>query len=261
MTFFIASIAGNKESEVSPDQVADSPDEEAPESGAATTIGEGKEPPAISDLKEALQDLHVGKEVSASTSIIIQKKSGKKLNPSVPAFQPSAPVPSSNQSALMGSSSLLYTKHSPSQGNQQLNPESKEFVPSGLPVNVLASNGNTNFFENGDLGPEEEDGRGLFDVPDIVEGFERAAPTDNGDHNMDAILKGGAEMLLKVWYYPGSFDEIGNKFQQSLKEPMTQNEQINLAEMLVFWVHAYLIPTPPPKNLISPIFIAGNYGC
>ena len=83
----------------------------------------------------------------------------------------------------------------------------------------------------------EEELGDYLDIVTIVRGFERAAPTDQMDSGSDPVLKAAAEMLLKVSYYPGSFDELGKNFQATLSS-WTPSEDIltNLAEMLVHWV-------------------------
>ena len=94
--------------------------------------------------------------------------------------------------------------------------------------------------ENGLLGEEEEEEEegGYIEAKDLVRGFERAAPTEMGDDS-EPVLRAGAEMLLGVYNYPGSFDESGKKFKEAVKDlDPSVNTLTNLAEMLVFWVNA-----------------------
>lgn len=67
--------------------------------------------------------------------------------------------------------------------------------------------------------------------------YEKAAPTAAEDVGSDPVLKGAAEMLIKVFNYPGSFDEIGKMFKMTLTNwPPTESTLTNLAELLVYWV-------------------------
>ena len=82
---------------------------------------------------------------------------------------------------------------------------------------------------------DEDDGEYLS-VKDLLR-YEKAAPTAANDVSSEPVLKGAAEMLIKVFNYPGSFDEIGQMFKITLTNwPPTEPTLTNLAEMLVYWV-------------------------
>ncbi len=190
---------------------------------------------------------------------IIPQKNGKKmilLNPSVPPFVPQLSSRGGANDSMSGNTangSRAYMKHTDngnssggsqhstptsSSNSSQLNPDSKEFVPSffsngtGFPLPVA----------NGDCSGlvEEEMDQGWQEVGDILRGFERASPIDQGDVSCNKVLEAGAEILLKSFTYPGSFNEIGRKFQETLRMCKPSKAAIvNLAEMFVHWVRDY----------------------
>jgi hypothetical protein len=96
------------------------------------------------------------------------------------------------------------------------------------------ANGGPAELENGDF--FEEDFDDYLSAKDLLR-YEKAVPTDTSDKGSEPVLKGAAEMLLKVYNYPGSFDEIGKSFKKTLGnwEP-SESTLSNLAEMLVYWV-------------------------
>lgn len=202
---------------------------------ARTTTGEGKPPPLVEALKKSVQSgVKVSTEAMNSSDMTVTMFNKQLLNPEAPVFSPTTRLTSST------SSHPIYTKHpiptTTSSTTSKLDPKSKEFVPSVFSTAVSSmSNGNPDLYGNGDM--IEEELSGYLDVKMIMRGFERAAPTEQKDSSSEPILKGAAEMLLKVFLYPGSFDELGEKFQDTLNswEP-SENTLINLAEMLVHWV-------------------------
>lgn len=226
-------------------QTTPTPEQTADADSAKTTIGEGKSPRLVEELKETVRGgVQVGGAIYG-TSSITTPISMAKLNPSAPVFTPAFTTSSSTTSSAMPHP--IYTKYSipattsssSTTSTSRLDPTSKEFVPSGhsLAATNLSPeiNGNPNLYGNGDVIPEED--YGYLDVKSIVRGFERAAPTDPKDPSGDPILSGAAEMLLKVYNYPASFDELGKNFQTTLSSwKPSESTLINLAEMLVHWV-------------------------
>lgn len=216
---------------------------------ALTTIGEGKLPPVIQDVKDAVRaGLQIQEPYTSPTSDVLYHK---QLNPSVAAFVPSLTVISTRALASKGISPI-FTKFAVNNSSSnssslnvpktsQLNPESSEFVPSSS----LIPNGAPDIYDNGDLGLEgekEEADQGWFGVMDIVRGFEWAAPREPKDVSFEPVLTAGAEMLLKVYNYPASFHEIGMKFETTLRAcSPSDSTLINLAEMLIHWVRAWLL--------------------
>lgn len=101
-----------------------------------------------------------------------------------------------------------------------------------------SANGDPSLLGNGGSFDEEElDQRDYLSVKDIMQAYEKAAPTRTDDLGSEPVLKGAAEMLLKASYYPGSFDEIGKNFQATLSNWLPSDSTlVNLAEMLVYWV-------------------------
>ena len=245
----VASLAN---SALTSEQVADTSNEDTSKSSSneesvLTTTGEGKAPPLAEDLKEALRG---GVEVSrapapaASMTVTVPNK----LNPAAPNFIPmstatyldptsSAFTPSNPRSS--SSPGPIYTKNSipaatSSAASSRLNPAVKEFVPSLMPP--VVANGDVGMYDNGDMLDDELDISGYMEAKHILS-FERAAPTESSDLSSEAILQGAAEMLLKVYNYPASFDEIGKGFQLTLNsKPPTEDTLVNLAEMMVHWV-------------------------
>lgn len=207
------------------------------EDPAVTTTGEGKRPPLAEDLKEAIRGGVQVRAAEHSLNIIVTN-SNKKLNPSADAFSPLNPNSPEFTLTAQSQHSPPFTKHSiPASTSSKLNPTSKEFVPlSGDLQNSLpVSDSDPILYGNGEM--IEEELEGFFDVKDIMHGFERAAPTDTGDASSEPVLKAIAEMLLKVFYYPASFDEIGKRTKVTLSNwPPSENTLINVVEMLVYWV-------------------------
>ena len=237
--FLTASI--NKTSSLPTSEQTADPLDEIPDT-AKTTTGMGKPPPIAQELKEVR--IEVGQTSSISVDVIpIPNKLNQSavplvsgLNPCTPEFTPTT------------ISSPPFTKHSITtnaisslnQTTSNLNPNSKEFVPSSKPI---ISNGDLSMYGNGDVMEGEE--QGYLDVKDIVRGFERAAPTEVDDHSAEIVLKAGAEMLLKVLNYPGSFSEIAKMFKETLKNwPPSEATLANLAEMLISWVGSYYYCIP-----------------
>lgn len=170
---------------------------------AKTTTGEGKPPPLVEELKEAVRGgVQLGRANSGTSSTTIA--SMNKLNPSAPEFTPL----SRTSPTTTTMSHPIYTKHSipTTTSSKLLDPDSKEFVPGITPPII---NGNPDLYGNGDVIPEEEF-EDYLDIKTIVRGFERAAPTIPDDSS-DLILKGAAEILLKVYNYPASFNELGDR--------------------------------------------------
>ena len=200
------------------EQVADPPDGLLDK--AVTTTGEGKPAPIAEELKQTIRaGVHIGQS--------------NKLDPSAPTFIPSNSNLPNVTNTMTGS---VFSKHMTfsTSTSSRLNPDSKEFVPSGFSQDVpVISIPNGDSYRNGDFFEEEE----FLEPKDIVRGFERAAPTESGDYSSVPIMKAGAEILLKMYYYPGSFNELGSKFQEALKLWTPSDSTLtNLAEMLIHWV-------------------------
>ena len=255
--FFSASLANRElQSPPTPDQTADA-------DSAKTTTGEGKPPPLVEELKEAVRGgLHLESAPPPHPSVSgSSDSSGKailfnKLNPTAPEFTPSsitAPPPSTISQPMFTkhsepTPSISSSSSSSSTTSSKLDPHSKEFIPR----EVSLLNGNPDLYGNGEVVAEDEllegmGGGSYWDAKTILRGFERAAPTDQKDPSSDPILKGAAEMLSKVFYYPGSFEDLGQNFQATLSnwEP-SEDTLINLAEMLVYWVSS-----PQKKSLLN----------
>jgi len=219
----------------------------------STTIGEGKVPPAAKELKEALHGGIKLKEEPAVNSIISIKGNGKPkpLDPTLPPFVPlsvgngpsttagtsTGTTPVYSKLAENGNSSGA-SNHSTStsfSNCSQLNPESKEFIPRGNATDsALYGNGNASIAYGA---ADDELEQGWNEVGSILRGFERAAPISSEDVSGNAVLEAGAEILLKVCAYPGSFQEIGVKFQEVLNSNKPSKDTItNLAEMFIYWV-------------------------
>lgn len=223
-----------------PEQVEDSTEDTA---SKLTTTGEGKVPPLAQDLKDVLQEgVQLGQNSApgSTISIPVSVSHYNKLNPNAPSF---APLPTTLRSSSSTTSPPLFTKNSiptapSSAASSRLNPKVDEFIPGNFPLSPPpAVNGDPGLFGNGDALEEEMSMRGYFEVKDILRGFERAAPTESSDRSSEKILEGAAEMLLKVYNYPGSFNEIGKSFQSTLKSmPLSSATLTNLAEMLIHWV-------------------------
>lgn len=99
-----------------------------------------------------------------------------------------------------------------------------------------------------------EDFGNYLTVKDIL-GYEKASPTGADDASGEPVLKGAAEMLLKVYNYPGSFDEIGKKFQNTISNWVPSKDTLtNLAEMLVYWVSSVLCY----ERLLGKFWISGS---
>ena len=218
---------------------------------ASTTIGEGKLPPTTKELKDALQGGVQIKEETSDDPVRPYKKVNKQLNPSVAPFvpllvsgsgngvggaasKPSGPVYTKYIDNGNSSGSSYHSTSTSSSNSSQLNPDSKEFIPS------FPGNGVPPYFGNGDvsgLDDFEEREQGWQEIGDILRGFEWAVPVETGDTTCDAVLAAGAEILLRVYSYPGSFDEIGRKFLETLRKYKPSNDAItNLAEMFIHWV-------------------------
>ncbi len=243
--FCTASLANS--ATLTPEQVSDASDEDA--AAKLTTTGEGKIPPLAEDLKEAIRGGVQVPANAAPTSDIAVPVSNK-LNPAAKTFSPTSldlnSIPSlttPSRSTATTESRPIYTKNAiptatSSTASSRLDPKVKEFVPEGVPMDLApVSNGDVSLYGNGDVLEEEGSMSGYLDSKDIMQRFERAAPTESTDTTSKIILQEAAEMLLKVYNYPGSFDEIGKTFQFTLntKSP-TDDTLINLAEMLVYWV-------------------------
>lgn len=250
LLFCAASLAN---SSLTSEQVADASNEDVSKSSSneeskLTTTGEGKAPPLAEELKEAIRSgVKVSRAPAPAASMTVTVHN--KLNPAAPSFVPmstatyldptsSAFTHSNPQSSSSSSSRPIYTKNSiptapSSAASSRLNPTVEEFVPLSMPP---VSNGDVGMYGNGDMLEDELDVSGYMDAKHIMR-FERAAPTESSDLSSEAILQGAAEMLLKVYNYPASFDEIGKGFQLTLNsKPPTDATVINLAEMLVYWV-------------------------
>ena len=195
-------------------------------------------------MKDALQEGIKLKEEPTVSTVVALKENGKikTLNPSVPPFVPSLNGPrdgfrmappytkfaeSGNSSGASNhSSSTSFSNSSP------LNPDSKEFVPRGNVPDSAAPCGNghaSNAYGEADKELEQ----GWHEVGDILRGFQQAA----AENVSSEILEAGAEILLKVYSYPGSFQEIGMKFQDVLsKNALSKDTITNLAEMFIHWV-------------------------
>lgn len=219
----------------------------SPADTAKTTTGEGQHPSLAEDLKKIIRE---GVQIftpAYSTTLTITTN---KLNPSAANFVPKSATLDPNSSEFTpnthaNSSSPIFSKHSiptstSSPSSSRLNPTSKEFVPN-LPVDLPGmlslpmGNGDPSLLGNGDC--FEDESGGYLSVKDIMLSYEKAAPTDTEDKSSELVLRCAAEMLLKVFNYPGSFDEIGKKFQTTLDiETPSDSTLINLAEMLVHWV-------------------------
>lgn len=215
---------------------------------AKTTIGEGKTPPLTEDLKKVVQG---GVQVSLPAVA--------KLNPSAIDFIPkfgNLSMNSTTQTTSTTTSRPVYSKYSTPtnpDSTSTLNPTSNEFVPSHNfplpkdPKELVPSmfgsaelsripNGGAGDYGNG-MGFDDEDVDGYLSANDIMRGYEKAAPTDMRDSSDGSVLKSAAEMLWKVFYYPGSFEDMARKFENTLKmtDP-SENTMTNLAEMLIHWV-------------------------
>ena len=221
-----------------PDQISD----QSVNDSALTTIGKGKLAPAIQDVKDAVRGGVQIKEPPTCPTVV--PPCPKKLDPLVNIFVSSL-APISTQAIPSSKGMSSYSTKFPANNSinslppnvpnsSELNPESKEFVPE-----ILASNGDA-FFGNGNMGldvEKEEANLGWCDVQDILRGFEWAAPKDMDDSSCDLVLTAGAETLLKVYNCPGSFNEIGNNFEDILRAySPSDSALINLAEMLIYWV-------------------------
>lgn len=218
------------------------PPHEVSADAAKTTTGLGQLPPLAEDLKKTLQGgVHVTTPSYSNTVFITVNK----LNPSAANFVPKP----TDSSAFTTTTTLptsapthpIYSKFpTPTTStSSRLDPSSKEFVPSTMPAPPMA-NGGPNMLENGD-DYFEEDLNGYLDVKDIMGQYEKASPTAEGDTSSKPVLKEAAEMLLRTYNYPGSFDEIKKNFQMTLSTCIPSDSTLtNLAEMLVYWVRPLL---------------------
>lgn len=234
-------------------------DEGSGAKSAKTTIGEGQRPPLSEELKKKMQ---VGVTVCAESSkpSTVTVTMGK-LNPTANDFVPKLHDPRLTAGGApffpsTATSGPIFNKHpiptsTSAPGSTRLDPSSKEFVPSSeIPSSTLASISTevmrchqemTRGMLNGDLNggnylDEEEDVGGYLSAKDIMEGFESAAPTSPDDASNKPVLQGAAEMLLKMYNYPGSFDDIKRNFKATLSNWIPSEDTLtNLAEMLIHW--------------------------
>ena len=244
--------------------MACSSDEGSGAKSAKTTIGEGQRPPLSEELKKKVQAGVTVCAESANPSTMTMTVG--KLNPTANDFVPKSALshdlqfsagdatffPSTTTSAPIFNKHPIPTSTS-SPGSTRLNPSSKEFVPSSeIPPVTMASvpaermrhhqemmrgMPNGDIQNGGNYLDEEEVAGGYLSAKDIVEGFEAAAPTDPDDAGNKPVLQGAAEMLLKMYNYPGSFDDIKRNFKATLSNWNPSESTLkNLAEMLISWV-------------------------
>ena len=238
--FFLASLVPKAPGQMDDaDEVSDA---------AKTTIGDGEKPLLTEDLKKAVQ-----RGVQVGHPAI-------KLNPSATDFIPKFDTLSlsiTTQTTSTTTSHPVYSKYStptnPDSSTSTLNPTSEEFVPSRnlvLPKDAKEfvpslfgsaelsriPNGDTQDYGNG-VEFDDEDIDGYLNVNDIMRGYEKAAPTDLQDSSNRRVLEDAANMLLRVLYYPGSFEKMATDFKSTLitLNP-SESTLMNLAEMLVHWV-------------------------
>lgn len=219
---------------------------EAPSSPEKT---EDNRSPTITEVKAAIQNLSV-----------------RPLNPSAPAFTPSAGSSTLNpNSTEFTPQSIVAIKQAQS---SSLNPNCPEFVPNpkSPPLNIAASVfipkvGLPPSMQNGDVGmgpgelddqeeiknliPQEE-AIPILEPQDIVEGFEKVEKVSAEEQEgYDQLMKAAAEMLLKATMYPGSFDRLKLNITTAIQKwPPTESTLKNLGEMMIHWVRviqSYLI--------------------